>query len=334
MRDRQERVLNREERVREQEERVEEQEKRGGRSLGRKILEFPLTRIVLYVVAIGLGLFLLQISIGALADTSPGGPGAWLSVVLGLPLAHGIYLGLVRAVERRWPREIGLRGAAGEAGRGALAGAAIIGFVVATLWLLGVYRVTGVNPPTAMIAALLVSLLSGYLEELLFRGVLFRIVEESLGSWLALGISSGLFGLAHVFNPNATWISTGAIVVEAGVLLGAVYMVTRRVWFAAGLHFAWNMTQGGVFGIRVSGADLGGLLEARLTGPVWLSGGEFGAEASVVAVLAGLTAAGLSLWVAIRAGHVRRPFWRRPAPEGRGSRPAPPHPTPAPGDRA
>lgn len=292
----------------------------GDRSLGRKIVEFPLTRIVLYAVGVLVGLFLVQVVVDAVAGTAADGPGAWLTVLLGLPLAHGIYVRLVRLVERRQPWELGLEGAAGEAARGALAGSALFASVVAVLWLLDVYEVTGVNPPAAMAGALVASLLSGYVEELLFRCVLFRILEESLGSWLALGVSSGLFGVAHAFNPNAGWISTAAIVVEAGVLLGAVYMVTRRIWFAAGLHFAWNMTQGGIFGIRVSGADLGGLLQARLSGPVWLSGGEFGAEASLVAVVAGLAGGLLSLWAALRAGHVRRPSWRRSTPDPREAR--------------
>jgi len=278
--------------------------------LARRILLFPLTRIVLYVVAIAGGLFVLQILIGTLGSTAPDGIGAWLSVLLGLPVAHGVYLGLVRLVERRDPREVELAGAAGEVARGVLAGAGIFTLIVAVLWLAGAYEVVGVNPPGAMTAALLVSLVSGYVEELLFRGVLFRIVEESLGSWLALGISSGLFGLAHVFNPNATWVSTAAIVVEAGVLLGAVYMVTQRIWFAAGMHFAWNMTQGGVFGIAVSGADVGGLLEPRLSGPQWLSGGAFGAEVSVVAMVVGQVAGLVGLRVAVRAGHVRAGYWR------------------------
>lgn len=283
----------------------------GERSLGRRILIFPLTRIVVFVVAVGGALFVLGVLLNTftagLSDVVRG----WLSVVLSLPLAHVVYVTLVRWVERREPLEAGFDGAIAETARGALAGALIFTTIVAILWLLGVYQVVSVRGVGAMNAVLVASLLAGYIEELIFRGILFRIVEESLGSWLALAISSGLFGLAHIVNPNATWISTIAIVVEAGILLGAVYMWTGRIWYAAGMHFAWNMTQGGIFGIRVSGSEMGGLLESRLTGPELLSGGAFGAEASVVGMLVGLAAGVLFLRMAISAGRVRPPYWRR-----------------------
>ena len=93
------------------------------------------------------------------------------------------------------------------------------------------------------------------MEELLFRGILFRWIEEFGGSWAALMVTSVLFGLAHVINPNATWFSSFAIAVEAGVLLGGAYMLTRSLWMPMGLHAAWNFTQGDIFDVPVSGID-------------------------------------------------------------------------------
>ncbi len=95
------------------------------------------------------------------------------------------------------------------------------------------------------------------------RGVLFRIVEESLGSWIALALSAALFGALHAFNPGATLTSSIAIALEAGVLLAAVFMVTRRLWMVIGLHTAWNFTEGGVFGASVSGGDAHGMLASQ-----------------------------------------------------------------------
>ena len=93
----------------------------------------------------------------------------------------------------------------------------------------------------------------GFTEELLFRGILFRWIEEFGGSWAALAVTSALFGLAHIFNPGATWFSSFAIAVEAGVLLGGAYMLTRNLWLAMGLHAGWNFTQGEIFDVPVSG---------------------------------------------------------------------------------
>src|SRR3954471_14552398 len=128
--------------------------------------------------------------------------------------------------------------------------------------------------------------------------IFFRIVEESLGSVIALVASAALFGLLHAFNPGATLVSTVAIALEAGSILAAAYLLTRPLWMAIGLHAAWNFTEGGVFGASVSGSAPHGLLHSRFTGAPLLSGGGFGPEASIVAIVVCLTA-GIALCVAV-----------------------------------
>jgi hypothetical protein len=126
-----------------------------------------------------------------------------------------------------------------------------------------------------------------------------------------------LFGAAHLFNPGATWFSSFAIAVEAGILLGAVYMLTRHLWAAMGLHAAWNFTQGWIFGLPVSGGRGGtGLFNGELTGSEWLTGGAFGLEASVAAVAVATTAGVAILAVAIRQGRLVQPMWTRKALSG------------------
>jgi hypothetical protein len=115
----------------------------------------------------------------------------------------------------------------------------------------------------------------------------------------------------HAFNPGATLTSSIAIALEAGVLLAAVFMVTRRLWMVIGLHTAWNFTEGGIFGASVSGGDAHGMLASRFHGPDALTGGAFGPEASIVAVLICLAAGILFLWIARRRRHFVRPFWAR-----------------------
>ena len=101
---------------------------------------------------------------------------------------------------------------------------------------------------------------------MLFRGILFRWIEEFGGSWVALAVTSLLFGFGHIVNPNATALSSFAIALEAGLLLGGAYMLTRNLWLAIGLHAAWNFTQGFVFDVPVSGIDQNGLVEAQIVG--------------------------------------------------------------------
>ena len=84
--------------------------------------------------------------------------------------------------------------------------------------------------------------------------MLFRVVEESLGSWISLVVSSFVFGIPHLINPASTLLGAVFISIEAGVLLAAAYMVTRRLWLAMGFHMAWNYTQSGIFSGIVSGS--------------------------------------------------------------------------------
>jgi membrane protease YdiL (CAAX protease family) len=193
-----------------------------------------------------------------------------------------------------------------------VAGVAVMTVVVGCLWLFGAYVVLG--PDTAadwpgIVLGTGVGAAIG--EELISRGVLFRACEEALGSGWALLISSLFFGFAHAFNPHATLGTSLAIALEAGVMLGLLYVATRSLLACMGLHAGWNITQSLVFGVPTSGNQMHGLVASRLTGPDWLSGGEFGAEASIVALVAcSLVSLGLFL-VARKRGRLVAPRWKR-----------------------
>ncbi|MET3652736.1 CPBP family intramembrane glutamic endopeptidase [Dyella japonica] len=224
------------------------------------------------------------------------------------------YTVLVKAVERRSmdeldPRDIPRLGTIGLVG-----GALLMSIVVLVLWLGGIYHVSGTDAAVNWLPAVLTTGLAAAIdEEICTRGVIFRITEEGLGTWSALVISAVLFGAAHIFNPGASMWSSLAIAIEAGVLLALLYHVTRSLWPCIGLHAAWNVMQGTVFGIPVSGTEAHGWLVSSRTGPDWLSGGVFGAEASVVALIVCSACSALLLIVAIRRGTIVPPAWRRAA---------------------
>ena len=222
------------------------------------------------------------------------------------------YLILVRVVERRAVTELAPRRILPDGALGIAAGLLLFSMVVGVLWLLGSYHVTGTDPDAKWLPALLTAGLgAGITEEIICRGVLYRIVEEGLGSWWALLVSALLFGVAHLANPNATLWAALAIAIEAGLLFGLLYHLTRSLPLCMGLHAAWNFAQGTIYGIPVSGLDAEGWLVSRRTGPDWLSGGAFGAEASVIA-LALCSACSLALLVtAWRHGTLVRPAWCR-----------------------
>ncbi len=219
------------------------------------------------------------------------------------------YSAYVRLMEKRAVTELSGRRALREVGLGLALGALLFSVTIGVLAAFDVYRVTGNNGWQSMLAILPACVLAGVLEEVLIRGIVFRILEQWSGSWIALAISAVIFGGLHLFNPGATLLNGAAISIEAGVLLAAAYMLTRRLWFCMGMHIAWNFTQGGIFSVAVSGGESKGLLQSRMVGPDWLTGGTFGAEASVVA-LAVCLAAGITLIIlAIRKGNVMPARW-------------------------
>ncbi|WP_409186748.1 lysostaphin resistance A-like protein [Amycolatopsis sp. VS8301801F10] len=145
-------------------------------------------------------------------------------------------------------------------------------------------------------------------EEVLFRGVLFRIMEERTGTTIALVLSSLIFGLAHSINADATLWGVLSIALTGGLLSTSAYVATRSLWLSTGLHFAWNFTNAGIFGVAVSGSAEAspGLLRTTLTGPDVLTGGVFGPEASLLALLVCAVPTVVLLRRAARTGRIRR----------------------------
>ena len=228
------------------------------------------------------------------------GVSALLSVCL-----IGAYALLVRWLERRWPIEA--QPSLGWPALGIAFGLGLFCAVYGVLTALGVARFDGVNGFSGVWPVFLIALVSGIAEELVFRGALFRLLEDSFGTTAALILSAAVFGLLHGANPGATLISTLAIAVEAGALLAAAYAWSRNLWLVMGLHFAWNFTEGGIFGAAVSGGAMKGVLKFPLSSqaPVLLTGGQFGPEASVVTVVVCFTLAVALMILAVRAGNWR-----------------------------
>ena len=275
-------------------------------------LQFPLTRIVIAVVALTAVLAVVQVGAKAAGIESHSTAGVLVAVLIVVATLL-VYAGFVRAIERRSVSELAFKGAAPEFGSGLAVGIALFALTMLVLFTLGQVDITTSGGWQALGYPLLDALIAAVTEEVLMRGILFRIVEASLGSWIALVFSAALFGALHAFNPGATLTSSIAIALEAGVLLAAVFMVTRRLWMVIGLHAGWNFTEGGIFGASVSGGNAHGMLTSQFHGADMLTGGAFGPEASIVAVVICLAAGIAFLRLAWRRGNFVRPFWSRRA---------------------
>ncbi len=202
----------------------------------------------------------------------------------------------VRRIEKRQPTELATRGMARELGGGLSLGAGLLALTFAVLAALGAYHVDGINAVGPMILAPLAELaLVAMAEEMVFRGVIFGVVERALGARVAIPISALLFGAAHLPNEGVSLMAF-AVLAAYGVLQAALYMKTRRLWVCMGTHIAWNYGLGQVFSSTVSGhAASDGLLRGRLAGDAWLTGGGFGVEASLIALV--LIGAAAAFWL-------------------------------------
>lgn len=234
-------------------------------------------------------------------------------LVMRLAIAAGIAAGAfaVQWMFEERAQPVVVRAGAYELLGGFLVGAALFTSTVAVVALVGDVSFARGGGFAALVFALGFSFAAAIVEEVLFRGVLFRILNESWGTPLAIVATALFFGGAHALNDNATLASNVAIALEAGVLLAAVYLLTERLWMVVGLHAAWNFTQGGIFGLAVSGNASSGWLKTQVNGPNWLTGGAFGLEASWVAVGLCLLAATMALVIGHKRGRFERPFWTR-----------------------
>lgn len=195
------------------------------------------------------------------------------------------YRWYIRRTEQREAGEISTRRMGPELAAGLALGFVLVGAVIAVLGAMGAYHLERMNPWSfAIVKPLGEMVFVGVLEELLFRAVLFRMMERAWGTRTSLVLTSLLFGVAHI--PGDPTVLAFAATVVAGVMLTAAYMATRRLWLSIGVHIGWNYTLGTIWSIAVSGHEAReGLLAGQLNGPQWLTGGAYGLEGSALTVI-------------------------------------------------
>lgn len=280
--------------------------------LWRQVVAFPLVALIIVLIAFSLVFGGLVFLVSALRQPLPEDAVQVLGGLLSAIVAIAFYKLVVPRIGSETRDYLRFAGAGRWLALGTGGAALLMSVIVGIIALLGGYVVTGLGTAHSWIAIVSVAgIQAAVIEEIAFRGILFRYLEDLGGSWFALAATSALFGLAHIMNAHATWFSSLAIAIEAAMMFGGAYMLARSLWLPIGLHFGWNVTQGLVWDVPVSGHDVDGVVSAHPAGSELVSGGAFGAEASVVAlVLAG--AVGVWLMVkAVRSGHVVRPWWVR-----------------------
>ena len=243
-------------------------------------------------------LALLMYGVAGMVELIPHG---WVFSVVCLVVSAAmvaLYARFVQWFEGNKPKDLPMGKLASHTGLGLGIGLGYFCVVTGLMALLGGYAVVGTGAPaTELVSMFCYFCIVAVGEEIMFRGVLFRWIDEKWGFWAAIIVSALFFGIVHISNPGGTLWSSFAIAIEAGLLLGAAYKWAGTLWLPIGIHWAWNYSQGNIFGFKVSGQEAGGsLFHAQVQGSDWLTGGAFGAEGSVLAVAVGLLASAWFIW--------------------------------------
>jgi hypothetical protein len=242
--------------------------------------------ILLFIVAVFLSFFGYGLMVAGFQGADHLGHPSLTIVAAGAILA--LYALFVRLIENHWPTDLSLRTLVPHTLLGLLIGFTFMVLVVSIIVACCTTTVSWQGYSPEQYRMFMMFLAVGVGEEMIYRGVIFRWIDERWNTWVALLVSALLFGLMHITNDNATWWSSLAIAIEAGLLLGAAYKWSGTLWLPIGIHWAWNYTQGNIFGFAVSGSNAGDTLMTTIVeGPEIITGGAFGPEASIVAVILG-----------------------------------------------
>jgi hypothetical protein len=227
-----------------------------------------------------------------------------------------IYLAAVKWIERRVVAEFSLRHALPELGGGFLGGAGLISGAITILWLIGVYRPEGWGMSGSVghsvwqlaVGSMYYLGAAAIPEEILFRGLLFRMCSKIVGTWGALFVSAVAFGAVHS-GAGAPLAAQLSIMLSGGVVLGAAYAATGRLWLPIGLHWGFDFTEDKVFGAPTPGHIGSGLIVGQVSGPNILTGGVWGVDASIVTIVLCFAIAIYLLWRTLRLHRIEPPIW-------------------------
>lgn len=213
-----------------------------------------------------------------------------MSIFLGVNALTSLllYWVVVRITAQRPVYELNSPGWLKEFGAGLLLGVVLISVIIGVLYAMGHYKVEGTQIGMGILLALFIGIGPAFAEEVIYRGFVLRLLDKAIGSIPAILLTSVVFGLVHASNKYVSLMQSLLLGISAGLLLGACYYLTRRLWLPIGLHLTWNFVQGGIYNSDVSGNGYtGGLLKGSFNGPEYLTGGKMGIEGSVISI--GLT---------------------------------------------
>ena len=284
------------------------------KNIKQKLLSNPFVRIILGLL-VCFAAFIIMQNIAAKLLGLTGLDKDYRNLIKGIMASVAVifaYKLFYQKIENREVTEISVKGIAKNLTLGIIIGVTLQSLTVLVIYLSNGFTVVSINPVSFIIIPLTVAFTVAIFEEILIRGILFRIIEEKLGSYIALIISAIIFGGLHLINPNSSLISATCVAIEAGLLLGAAYIYTRNLWFPIAIHFAWNFMQSGILGAITSGNEkTNSLLTTQIIGAKIITGGEFGPEGTLQAIIFCLIATIVIMYLNIKKDKLIKPFWKK-----------------------
>ncbi|MBK7573519.1 MAG: CPBP family intramembrane metalloprotease [Saprospiraceae bacterium] len=284
------------------------------KNIGQKIFHFSLTKIIIGLVVCGVLVSLGQLSVSKLLDLTVLDKDI-KNLIIGLVvaiLAIVSYTYLFKFYEKREIKEFSKIGLFKHLTIGIALGVLLQSLTIFVIYLKGGYSIVSINPILFLVPPFTMAFTSAIFEEILMRGIIFRITEEKLGSYFALLISAILFGAMHLGNPNSSLTAAIGLAIQAGLLLASAYIYSRNLWFPIAIHFAWNFTQSAIFGANVSGNTISKtLITSKIEGAEWFTGGQFGPEGSIQATAFCFIVTIILLILSHKEGKIISPYWKK-----------------------
>ena len=268
----------------------------------KRVIDFPITRIILGIgicllVLIGVQNFITKPIFQNLIPSKPITDTIINYISVAVLLASYYYL--FRFYEKRKITELSTKNFFKELVGGFILGFSMLSIVILVLYLLGYYEILSFSGFSYFLAPFSFLVIAALIEEIFFRAILYRILENWLGTFIALFIISILFELPHIFNDNVTILSV-LLGLLFGFAHGIMYTYTKRIWLPFAFHLGWNFAQP-FYGSNLSGLeDVGAIFKAKFNGPELITGSIYGIEDSILSIILLLGICILFLYLSIK----------------------------------
>ncbi|MEO6454940.1 MAG: CPBP family intramembrane glutamic endopeptidase [Ginsengibacter sp.] len=284
----------------------------------QKTLHFFLTKIVIGIAVIVTSVALTEWLCRLLLDKTQltDNTKSIIVAVLDSAIAVLTYILLFKAYEKRRIKELSTSSFGTNAVIGFVTGLVLQSLFIAVIYIAATYSITRVNPLSTLVPSFSIALSAGFVAEILIIGVLFRLLEQQLGTTISLLLFIFLFAILHINGKGATLLSVCATGVQAGFMLPAAYIFSRSLWLPIFLHFNWDFAEPGIFGaINSSTSITEGWFTSKISGAALITGGQTGPQNSLQSLILCLITGALFLLLAKRKNNFIKPGWRMSSPK-------------------